>query len=293
VHNQRPPLRTGATLDRVTVVGNGDPQSVAFEVAGLPGGGPSTFLRARHIAIAGFGRTLVHQRYGGDIATTIDYSNLDTSPSAVADEGPGGGIVTDVLAPGNRAGDPLFVAPAAGDYRVRDGSPAIDIGGDNLISAGSTDLGGDPRPIDGDGDGTALGDAGTYEHQPGAPAEGPPTDGSDGGSGGGGFSHRPRPFAVAGLERNTRAGTATLMVDVPGPGRVVARGAEIKTSGARAATAGTVKLAIRPTSDALQRLDETGAAIVQAIVTYMPPGGEVRALTKSVELRRDGGAPSR
>jgi hypothetical protein len=283
VHNQSPPVRKGVTLDRVTVVGNGDPQSVALNVAGLPGGGPSTFLRARHIAVAGFGRTLVHQRYGGDIAATIDYSNLDTSPGAIGDEGPGGGIVTDALAPGNRAGDPGFVAPAAGNYRLQDGSPAIDVGGDDVIPGASTDLGGDPRPTDGDGDGSVLGDAGAYEHPALAPA---------GGSGGGGFhGHRPPAFGVTGVERDIRAGTATLTVSVPGPARLVARAATIQTASGQARSAGTTSLQIRPTAATLRRLEQAGTAAVQVNVTYMPPGGQMLTLTKSFELRKEGATP--
>jgi hypothetical protein len=284
VHNQSEQFRTGLTLDRVTVVGNGDPQSVAVEMAGLPANAPSTFLRARHIAVAGFGRTLVHQRYGGDITATIDYSNIDTSPAMISDEGPGGGIITDAFAPGNRAGDPRFVEPAAGDYRLQDGSPAIDVGGSDLLAASSTDLGGDPRPRDGDGDGTIQPDAGAYEH---------PTAAAGGGSSGGGVFRGRRSFVIASVQRNTRAGTATLMVNVPGPARLVARGAKIKTASGRASSAGTVRLPIRPTPETLQRLDETGEATVRAIVTYMPPGGQVLTRTRSVELRKERGTVNR
>jgi len=44
------------------------------------------------------------------------------------------------------------------------GSPAIDIGGEDLIPGEATDLGGSARPTDGDGDGVVLADAGAFEH---------------------------------------------------------------------------------------------------------------------------------
>jgi serine protease len=66
--------------------------------------------------------------------------------------------------------DPLFVNPAAGDYRLRFGSPAIDAGG-NCASICQTvpDLDGLVRPIDGNGDGTAVRDMGAFEYGRRAP----------------------------------------------------------------------------------------------------------------------------
>lgn len=63
--------------------------------------------------------------------------------------------------------DPLFQDPASGDYRLTPGSPSIDAGTNS--NATSRDLDGHTRPLDGDGDGTAVVDMGAFE----APA---PTD---------------------------------------------------------------------------------------------------------------------
>jgi hypothetical protein len=158
---------TSLTLDRVTMIGNGEPDSAALGVDGQ-GAVPATAIRARHLVVTGFGHTLRHANYGGDAAATIDYSNVDTtSPGAIVHVGADGGF-TGSFGPGNVAGNPQLLAPATGDYRLTIGSPAIDIGGDDLLAGGPTDLGGDPRPTDGDGNGSALNDAGAFEgaHEP-------------------------------------------------------------------------------------------------------------------------------
>ncbi|PYI81064.1 MAG: hypothetical protein DME26_20495, partial [Verrucomicrobia bacterium] len=71
---------------------------------------------------------------------------------------------------GNISVDPHFVDPANGDFHVRPGSATIDAGTSELAPA--TDLNGTSRPIDGNGDGTAAFDMGSYE----SPAGGPPAE---------------------------------------------------------------------------------------------------------------------
>ena len=65
---------------------------------------------------------------------------------------------------GNITNEPAFVNPAAGDYRLRAGSPCIDTG-TNLSASITNDLDGRPRPLDGNGDGLAAFDMGAYEYK--------------------------------------------------------------------------------------------------------------------------------
>jgi len=153
------------TLDRVTIVGNGDPGESALFATSITGGHTTT-LTARHVTAWPFGRTLSLNHSTGTLNATIAYSNLDTSAGKVVDEGPGGGVLNETFSPGNRAGNPLFRNPTGGDFRLSAGSPAIDIGGPDLIPGTATDLNGDPRPLDGDGDGVAQDDAGAFEYRP-------------------------------------------------------------------------------------------------------------------------------
>jgi len=65
---------------------------------------------------------------------------------------------------GNIHGDPLFRGPAAGDYHLLPNSPCIDAG-TNTPPGGLplTDIEGNSRPMDGDGDGVAVADMGAFE----------------------------------------------------------------------------------------------------------------------------------
>ena len=84
-----------------------------------------------------------------------------------------GGICTDQTGVnGNISADPSFVDAAGGDFHIRRG-PAVDAG--TNTDAPATDIDGDPRPIDGNGDGVAVVDIGADEALPGGADTVPPT----------------------------------------------------------------------------------------------------------------------
>lgn len=70
-------------------------------------------------------------------------------------------VPDDDKASNNTALDPQFVDRKTGDYRLLPGSPAIDSG--SATGAPADDYDGDPRPLDGNGDGTAAYDMGALE----------------------------------------------------------------------------------------------------------------------------------
>ena len=158
VFDGRAPNPAGLTMDRVTLIGNGDADATAMSVAGQ-GGTPATNLRARHVAASDFGRTLGFANFSSNPSATIDFSNVPTGPGTIFNFGTDPATLGGNQTTGNRDGDPMLLP----DLSLPFGSPALDIGGADLLPGAATDLAGNPRPADGDGDGTVASDAGAFE----------------------------------------------------------------------------------------------------------------------------------
>lgn len=85
---------------------------------------------------------------------------------------------------------------------------------------------------------------------------------------------------------NTKAGTATLSVNVTGAGSVKLTGKGVKGKTVQAKGAGAVKLPIKATGSAAKTLNEDGSVKVHVVVTVTPTGGAATQLKKTVTLKK-------
>ena len=103
-------------------------------------------------------------------------------------------------------------------------------------------------------------------------------------------------FSFGKLKRNTQNGTATLTVDVPGPGKLTLGGKGVlpqrpvgRSSSVRpraVSSAGAVKLTVRATGKAKKKLRKTGKARVKVKVTFTPTGGAAASKSETVKLKK-------
>jgi hypothetical protein len=101
-------------------------------------------------------------------------------------------------------------------------------------------------------------------------------------------------FSFGKLKRNTGNGTATLTVDVPGPGTLSLKGTGVKKQRSGGATlsrtvteAGSQTLRIRAKGAKKRKLKSVGKVKVKVAVTYTPSGdlpGQPNVLNKRVKL---------
>jgi parallel beta-helix repeat protein len=142
--------------------------TIADNLATVAGRGSAVFADGfdmsaalvNNVLVAPAGQTALHcGNFNDPNAPVIRFNDV------FAAGGPAyGGICADQTGlNGNRSGDPLFVAPGNGDYRLRAGSPAVDAGDSAAADIPATDLDGDPRVVDGNSDGVNVVDLGAWE----------------------------------------------------------------------------------------------------------------------------------
>ena len=115
---------------------------------------------ANNIIVAPVGQTAVFCGDFNDLNSPQFRSNDVFSLSGTAY---GGSCADQTGLNGNISADPLFVNSAAGDYHLGQSSPSIDVGENGAPVLPASDLDGDPRVLDGDGDGLSVVDMGVDE----------------------------------------------------------------------------------------------------------------------------------
>jgi hypothetical protein len=132
------------------------------------------------------------------------------------------------------------------------------------------------------------------------PGQSPPSNGSKPGS----KPNAPNRFSLGKATANRRNGTATLLVRVPGSGRLTAKGESVSPQGHKAgaskttkprklikpvtvkvATAGTVTIRLKPTPPARAILKRKHKLGVDVAVTYTPTGDSPETATVPVVLK--------
>ena len=102
------------------------------------------------------------------------------------------------------------------------------------------------------------------------------------------------PFSFGKLKRNRRNGTATLSVNVPGPGTLALTGKglveqrpgdrALRTVAKAVSAPGTVKLTVRSKGKKNRKLNRTGKVSVKAKVTFTNIGGFQLTEAKRIKL---------
>jgi hypothetical protein len=99
-------------------------------------------------------------------------------------------------------------------------------------------------------------------------------------------------FALGGITRNKKKGTATITATVPNPGELTASGKGVKAAGAavisKAVPApGTATLLIKAKGKKKRKLNDTGKVKLNAAITFTPTGGNPSTQSSKVKLKKN------
>jgi hypothetical protein len=101
-------------------------------------------------------------------------------------------------------------------------------------------------------------------------------------------------FELGAVTRNKKKGTANITVTVPGPGELSVSGKGVKAAGSAGAQAaataggpGQVLLPIRAKGAKKQKLNDTGKVKLKLAITYTPTGGNPRATSAKLKLKKN------
>jgi hypothetical protein len=163
--------------------------------------------------LAGFPAAVDRESFGSALNVTLDHSAYDAATIVTKNANGGTGGVAETAPLGVGTG---FVDPGNGDYHLLASSPLVDAGNPAGLGAGesATDLDGADRVVDGNGDGTAIGDVGAFEYQPPAapqppapPAPPPAPASGDGGAPSGSSGSAGDPAGSGASSDTTASGT--------------------------------------------------------------------------------------
>jgi hypothetical protein len=215
----------------------------------------------------------VEDDLGGGGLPVIEVKLANSNFATVAGELPPFATITAPGTNGNQTAAPSFINAAAGDFREAPGSPTIDAGLNDPLN-GALDLAGSPRSLPACLGGKPVSDVGAYEFVPTALCSTP--------------KPQPSPFfgriGVKRLKLDKKKGTATLLVNVSGPGKLTISGKGAKKAARFSHGAGVVKLPIKPVGKAKKSLARAGRAKLRLKLQFVPSGGSAEQLTKKLTL---------
>ena len=165
-----PSAHATTVFSNLTLIGSGGAGCVGISVFGVNGIPPPNDFAVEdatieNTVVRNCRTTLVRdaKASGATANVTVKNSDIDLSPVAVTQTGAG----TLSAGAGNLSADPLFVGLNGVDQELRFSSPLVDAGLTDPLSPAesATDLDGNPRVVDGNGDGVATRDIGAFEYQ--------------------------------------------------------------------------------------------------------------------------------